>query len=107
MWLSSASLYAIGTEYFHVYRSAGHDPAVLPLIRRVFMTRSGWIYFHPALFVLAALFFTWKMRAKTEWVWTLVVIIVGATLLFLTLALLALEAGRLMEIPYLHQYSGP
>ncbi len=107
MWITSACLYAAGTEYYHVYRSAGYESVALPLIVRIFMTPSGGIYFYPALFVLAALFFTWKMRARTEWVWTLVVVTLGTTVLFLTLALFALEAWRLSSTPYLHQYNGP
>jgi len=64
MWLVSTSCYSLGTEYYHVYRSEGFNPHALPRIMIIFMTRSGWIYYYPAIFVVTALFLLGKCEQK-------------------------------------------
>jgi hypothetical protein len=96
MCLTSASCYTLGVDYYHVYQ---WEDVELPLISRVFMTKSGWIYDFPVLFILVAALQTWKGRHRAEPTWCLVVINLGATILLLALFQLAIETPRIPGVP--------
>ena len=91
MWLSAASCYAIGAKYYRLYAYEQNGEPMLPNISALFMTQSGWIYFYPGLFILAAAWLTWKARVEVEWIWCFVATSLGTMILFLTLFNMAVE----------------
>lgn len=96
MGLTAATCYSIGVDYYREY--AWDGPPQLPLISRMFLTKTGWIYYYPGFFIILAAWLTWKKRDKTEWIWCFIAISLGTMLLFLTLYSIAIELPRMLAV---------
>ncbi|YCM42072.1 hypothetical protein V2O64_12245 [Verrucomicrobiaceae bacterium 227] len=86
-----------GEQYHHEYLYNA-PLETLPLLSRLFFSRSGWLFYFPLLFALPTIWVTWKRRHDLDLIWCLVTINLGSTIIHLALFHLAVRLPEFLSI---------